>query len=235
MKLFSSRNAPPESQFVVKALHHGINKMGASGGVGIFNNSTIILNIALCITNKFFEANKILPGYGGHWDHTGPLYYNIVTVPWYGPRSEFGQCQLVYHEYMKRIPELAKQLSDSGKIELEYVTVIGRDLSEKDAEERLKGLAYSVKGKHVAGKTITINGGPDASPAADEGNHQTIDISDDYEFASISVTLTKGVDGDDDDDDEEEDDDEEDDDDGDHGNGDDEDEDDDDDPLIGLH
>jgi hypothetical protein len=208
MKLFSTKNASPETKFVVKAIHQiGTTQMA---GTSIFNNSTIILNIALCITNKFFEANKINPGYGGKWDKTGPFYYNIVTVPWYGPRSEFGQCQLVYHEYMKRIPELAKQLSESGKIELEYVTVIGRDLDEKDAEDRLKGLAYSVKGKHVAGKNIVISGGPQGPAVEDEGNHQTIDISDEYEFANISVDLVKRQEDEDDDDGEDDDEDEDD-------------------------
>lgn len=154
------------------------------GSVGIVNNSKVIINVALCIVAQYYEANKLMPTYGGQWDNVGRVYFTIVVVPWYGPSSEFGQCITVYHDYMKRIPNLARDIIQDGEADLSGIKIKGRNVTYAQATERLKMLAVWSSGHLVTGKTITFSGGPDASDVSP--GSQVIDISNDFNQIEIS-------------------------------------------------
>lgn len=152
--------------------------------VGIINDSNIIINVALCVVAPYYEANRMDPGFGGQWDNVGDVFFTVVTVPWYGPKSEFGHCIAAYNDYRKRIPQLAKAISTIGEAQLEYIKITGKNVSQAEATERLKTLAFYRDGFKAAGKIVKVDGGP-LSIHVSQAN--TIDIS--QPFDKMQVTL----------------------------------------------
>ena len=155
------------------------------GNVAIVNRSNVILNTALCVIIRYYEANKVLPGHGGQWDGVGYVWFSVVTVPWYGPASEFGDCMTTYHNYVDRIPELAKNISESGHAQLGYIRITGTNITLMQADERLRNLAYWGDGFKVAGYTLTWSGGPPNSAVSIDPYE--IDIS--HHFDNIQMTM----------------------------------------------
>ena len=156
----------------------------ALGSVGILNNSNIYVNVALCVVAQYYQANKVIPGYAGMWDNVGHVYFTVVMVPWYGPASEFGQCIAVYHDYMKRIPELARTISQRGYVDLDRIRITGKNVTLGEAMERLRGLAFWGNGFKVTGKSVSFAGGP---PATDTTRGPTIDISQHFENFRLNL------------------------------------------------
>ena len=156
------------------------------GNVVVVNKSNIILNTALCVVIRYYEANKVLPGHNGTWTGVGYVWFSVVQVPWYGPRSEFGDCQSVYHDYIQRIPEMAANVSKTGEASLGYVTIKGHNVTQIQAEERLRNLAYWGDGFKVAGNQLTFTGGPSA--CAVQIDPHVIDISQHFDNIRFSMT-----------------------------------------------
>lgn len=159
--------------------------------VGIVNNSNVILNTALCVVIRYYEANKLLPGHAGQWDGVGYVWFSVVMVPWYGPNSEFGDCTLTYHDYVDRIPHLAKNVSESGFAELGYLKITGRNVTVIQAEERLRNLAYWGDGFKPAGHTLTWSGGPPARAVTRDPH--TIDISEHFENIALYMRENRKI------------------------------------------
>lgn len=157
------------------------------GNVGLVNKSNIIVNTALCIITRYYEANKILPGHGGQWDNVGYVWFSVVMVPWDGPGSEFGECSDKYHRYVDKIPDLAKNVSESGSANIGYIRITGSNITKDQAEERLRNLAYWGDGFKVAGYTLTFSGGPPASAVSMDP--YVIDIS--HHFDNIQMSMSK--------------------------------------------
>lgn len=154
--------------------------------VAVVNKSNIILNTALCVIIRYYEANKVLPGHGGQWTGVGYVWFSVVQVPWFGPESEFGDCMTVYHAYVDRIPELAKNISESGSAQIGYLKLTGRNLTRIAAEERLRNMAYWGDGFKVAGYTLTFSGGPQAHSVRMDPHE--IDLS--YHFDKVDMAMS---------------------------------------------
>ena len=158
------------------------------GNVLIANESNLILNTALCVVIRYYEANQVLPGTGGKWTGVGNVWFTVAMVPWYGPDSKFEKptCIETYNDYVNRIPHIASNVTQFGSADLGYVKVTGHNITQAQAEERLYNLVYWGDGFKVIGKKLTFAGGPPARLVRRDPHE--IDISEHFEQVQLIIT-----------------------------------------------
>ena len=168
-------------------LFQSTRRMGNT--VTVVNKSNVVLNVALCIITRYYEANKILPNTTAEWNGVGYVWFSVVSVPWYGPDSEFGDCLATYYDFVDRIPFIAKNISQTGTAHMGYMRIVGRNVTRLQADERLRNLAFWGDGYKVAGYNLTFYGGPNATQVGDH----VIDISEPFDNIRLSMNSESGI------------------------------------------